>query len=41
MFGAMGNRVTKLQRESVGGVKLDGLEEGEFRELTESEVASF
>jgi 16S rRNA pseudouridine516 synthase len=41
MFGAMGNRVTKLQRESVGGVKLDGLEEGEFRELTELEVASF
>lgn len=41
MFGAMGNRVTKLQRESVGGVKLDGLQEGEFRALTESEIASF
>jgi 16S rRNA pseudouridine516 synthase len=41
MFGAMGNRVTRLQRESVGGVKLDGLKEGEFRDLTESEIASF
>ncbi len=41
MFGAMGNRVTKLQRESVGGVKLDGLQEGEFRALTESEIAAF
>jgi len=37
----MGNRVTRLQRESVGGVKLDGLKEGEFRDLTESEIASF
>ena len=41
MFGAMGNRVTKLHRESVGVVHLDGLEEGEFRELTESEIAAF
>jgi len=41
MFGAMGNRVTKLHRESVGGVKLDELQEGAFRALTESEIASF
>lgn len=41
MFGAMGNRVTKLHRESVGVVSLGDLAEGEFRELTESEVESF
>jgi len=41
MFGAMGNRVTSLHRESVGGVNIDSLEEGEFRELTEAEIASF
>lgn len=41
MFGAMGNRVTKLHRESVGKVNLGDLKEGEFRELTEDEVASF
>jgi len=41
MFGAMGNRVTKLHRESVGGVKLDELQEGAFRALTDSEIASF
>lgn len=41
MFGAMGNRVTKLHRESVGGVNLGNLEEGEFRALTEEEVAAF
>lgn len=41
MFGAMGNRVTKLHRESVGGVILGDLEEGEFRPLTDDEVAEF
>ena len=41
MFGAMGNRVTKLHRESVGGVSLGQLKQGEFRELTPEEVASF
>lgn len=41
MFGAMGNRVTKLHRESVGGVSLGELGEGEFRELTEEEIACF
>ena len=41
MFGAMGNRVTKLHREAVGEVTLADLPEGEFRELTEAEVASF
>lgn len=41
MFGAMGNRVTKLHRESVGGVNLKGLAKGEFRELSPEEVALF
>jgi 16S rRNA pseudouridine516 synthase len=41
MFGAMGNRVTKLHRESVGVVSLGVLAEGKFRALTESEIAAF
>ncbi len=41
MFGAMGNRVTKLKRESVGRVSLGDLKEGEFRELTKEEVGGF
>lgn len=41
MFGAMGNRVTKLHRESVGVVSLGDLAEGEFRSLTEKEIAAF
>jgi 16S rRNA pseudouridine516 synthase len=41
MFGAMGNRVTKLHRESVGVVSVGELLEGEFRALTESEIAAF
>jgi len=41
MFGAMGNRVVKLHRECVGGVVIGDLSEGEFRELTAEEVASF
>ena len=41
MFGAMGNRVVRLHRESVGGVTLGELGEGEFRELKDEEVASF
>lgn len=41
MFGAMGNRVTKLHRESVGVVNLGDTAAGEFRDLTEDEVAGF
>lgn len=41
MFGAMGNRVTKLHREQVGGVSLEGLKEGDFRELSSDEIAMF
>lgn len=41
MFGAMGNRVTKLHRDSVGGVSLGDLGKAAFRELTEEEIKSF
>ncbi len=41
MFAAVGNRVIGLHREQVGGIKLDGLAPGEWRELTESEIALF
>lgn len=41
MFGAMGNRVTKLHREQVGGVNIEGVKEGEFRELSPEEVELF
>lgn len=40
MFHAVGNRVTSLHREMVGGIRLDdGLAEGEYRALTADEVA--
>lgn len=40
MFGAIGNRVTQLHREAIAGITLDpALEPGEYRELTEDEVA--
>ena len=41
MFGATGNRVTKLHRESIGAVTLKGLQPGEFRELSADEMAEF
>ena len=41
MFGAMGNKVTGLHRESVGPIELDAdLEPGEWRYLTDAEIAS-
>jgi len=41
MFGAMGNRVVELHRESVGEIVLDlDLEEGGYRALTPEEIAS-
>lgn len=41
MFGAMGNRVEELHREAVGNITLDpGLEPGEYRALTEVEIAT-
>jgi 16S rRNA pseudouridine516 synthase len=42
MFGALGNRVTALHREKIGGIRLDPeLEPGNYRELTTEEVAAF
>ncbi|QJQ96242.1 MULTISPECIES: pseudouridine synthase [Halomonadaceae] len=42
MFAAIGNRVTALHRESIGSVVLDpALAPGEWRELSEEEIASF
>ncbi|PKM04493.1 MAG: 16S rRNA pseudouridine(516) synthase [Gammaproteobacteria bacterium HGW-Gammaproteobacteria-6] len=41
MFHAVGNRVTSLHRESMGSIVLDpGLRPGEYRPLTQDEVAS-
>lgn len=41
MFEAVGKRVTYLKRLSMGSLKLDAsLELGEYRELTEEEIAS-
>jgi 16S rRNA pseudouridine516 synthase len=41
MFSAVGNRVIGLHREQIGGIKLDGLAPGEWRELTADEIAEF
>lgn len=41
MFGAIGNKVSELERESIGCLTLKDLEPGEFYELSEEEVASF
>jgi 16S rRNA pseudouridine516 synthase len=41
MFAAIGNRVIGLHREQIGGIKLDGLAPGEWRELTADEIAQF
>ncbi|WP_027252304.1 16S rRNA pseudouridine(516) synthase RsuA [Photobacterium halotolerans] len=42
MFAAIGNKVVALHREQVGAVVLDDdLEPGEYRPLTEEEIASF
>ncbi|MFT7184743.1 MAG: 16S rRNA pseudouridine516 synthase [Pseudohongiellaceae bacterium] len=41
MFAALSNRVVSLHREKVGSIQLDeGLEEGAWRFLTESEINS-
>ncbi|MEG3131325.1 16S rRNA pseudouridine(516) synthase RsuA [Pantoea cypripedii] len=41
MFAAVGNHVVTLHRERIGAIALDAdLEAGEYRELTEEEVAS-
>ena len=41
MFAALGNKVTKLHRESIGDIKLDPtLDEGQYRQLTPPEIES-
>ena len=41
MFAALGNHVEALHRTQVGGIILDeSLEPGDYRALTEAEVAS-
>ena len=41
MFAAVGNHVVALHRERIGGITLDEtLEPGEYRPLTEEEIAS-
>ena len=40
MFSAVSNRVVSLHREKIGKIQLD-VEEGQWRYLTEDEVASF
>ncbi|BDH45151.1 pseudouridine synthase [Salmonella enterica subsp. enterica serovar Choleraesuis] len=41
MFAAVGNRVVGLHRERIGAIELDPtLEPGEYRELSEEEIAS-
>ena len=41
MFAALGNRVTALHRQSVGGLELDAqLQPGQWRELSEAEIAA-
>ncbi len=41
MFAAVGNRVVGLHRESIGNVKLADLAPGEWRYLSEQEIAQF
>jgi len=41
MFAAVGNRVIGLHREQIGNIKLDGLAPGEWRCLTDAEIALF
>ncbi len=41
MFAAIGHRVVALHRESVGPLALGDLAPGEWRELTEDEIALF
>ncbi|WP_416258295.1 pseudouridine synthase [Aliidiomarina sp.] len=41
MFAAVGNKVLELHREQVGELSLGELEPGEFRALTDAEIALF
>jgi 23S rRNA pseudouridine2605 synthase len=39
LFGALGHEVTRLKRVRLGGLQLDALEPGEWRELSRDEIA--
>lgn len=39
MFAAVGNHVTELQRVAVGGLTLEGLPVGQWRQLTDQDMA--
>ena len=41
LFGARGNKITKLKRTAFGKIVLDDLKEGEWRFMTEDEIALF
>lgn len=41
MFAAVGNRVVGLHREQIGQITLGDLAPGDWRELTEAEIAQF
>ena len=41
MFAAIGNKVVGLHREQIGSIELGDLAPGEWRELTETEIALF
>lgn len=41
MFAAVGNRVVGLHREQIGDITLGDLAPGEWRDLTENEIAQF
>jgi 16S rRNA pseudouridine516 synthase len=38
MFGAVGNRVAELHRSAVGGLSLEALAAGEWRQLDEADL---
>lgn len=41
LFGARGNKITFLRRDSFGGIRADDLDSGEWRYMTEEEVKKF
>ncbi|TQV76929.1 pseudouridine synthase [Aliikangiella marina] len=41
MFAAVGNKVEKLHRESIGEITLENLQESQWRELNPTEIVSF
>ncbi len=41
LFGARGNKITFLRRDSFGGIRADNLASGEWRYMTDKEVKKF